>query len=71
MLHTLNKLDDIELSYMTNIDDIDYRIERTHSLRSNIFYLVSCKQLVGMFEESGVDWGWKNMGHDSNFFQNQ
>ena len=46
MLHTLNIFDDIEKSYMTNIDDIDYRAERTQSLRSDIFYLLSFKQLV-------------------------
>ena len=34
MLHTLNILDDIELSFVTNIDDFDSRAERTQSLRS-------------------------------------
>ena len=46
MLHTLNTIDDIEKTYVTNNDDIDHRAERTQSVRSNIFYLVSFKQLV-------------------------
>ena len=31
MLHTLNIFDDLEMSNVTNIDDIDYRAERTQS----------------------------------------
>ena len=46
MLHTLNILDDIEMFYLTNIDDVEYRAERTQSLKCNFFYLVSFKQLV-------------------------
>ena len=46
MIHTLNIFDDIEMSYVTNIDNVDYQIEGTQSLRSNIFFLVSFKQLI-------------------------
>ena len=46
MLQTLNIIDDIELSYVINIDDIDYRAEGTQPLRSKIFYLASVKHLV-------------------------
>ena len=46
MLYTLDIIDDIEISYVINIDDVDYRLERTQSFRSNIFYLLSFKQLV-------------------------
>ena len=46
MLRALNILDDIEMSYLTNMDDVDSRLERTQPLRSNISYLVSFKQLV-------------------------
>ena len=51
MLITLNIIDDIELSYVTNIDDVDYRPERTQSLGSNIFYLLSFKDLVDSKKE--------------------
>ena len=40
MLHTLNILDDIEMSYGTKFDDVDYRAGRIQSLRSNFFCLV-------------------------------
>ena len=46
MLHLLNILDDIELSYVTNNDVFGYRAERTETLRSNIFLLIGFKQLV-------------------------
>ena len=46
LLHTLNILDDIEMSYVTNIDAIVYRAEKTQSLTCNVFCLVSFKQLV-------------------------
>ena len=46
MLHTLNILDDIEMSYLTILDDIDYRAERVQSLKSNVSNLKSFKQLV-------------------------
>ena len=36
------------MSYVTNNDDIDYRVERTQSLRSNIFYLLTFKQLFNI-----------------------
>ena len=55
MLHTLNIFVDIELSVMTNINDVDYRLERTESLRSNIFYLVSFKQLVNSEKQDDFD----------------
>ena len=45
MLHTLKILEDIEMSFVTNSENIDYRAERIQSLRSNFFYLVSFKQL--------------------------
>ena len=40
----LNISDEIKLSDVTN--DLDYRIERTESLRSVIFYLISFEHLV-------------------------
>ena len=46
MIHTLIIIDDIEMSYVVNIDDIDYRAERTQSLRSNIVYLLNFKRVV-------------------------
>ena len=46
MLHILNVIDDTEMSYqVVNIDDIDYRAERTQSLRSIILYLLSFEQV--------------------------
>ena len=45
MLHTLNKLDDIEMSYATKFDDVDNRAERIQSLRCSIFFLITFKQL--------------------------
>ena len=45
-IHSLNLIDDIDMSFVTNNDGIDYRAERTQSLRSNIFYLLSFKQLA-------------------------
>ena len=46
MLHIVNVIDDTEMSYqVVNIDDIDYRAERTQSLRSNILYLLSFQQV--------------------------
>ena len=44
MIHALNIIDEIQLSSVTN--DLDYRLEITDSLRSNIFYLVSFNYLV-------------------------
>ena len=44
--HTLNISDGEEMSYVTNIEEIDYRAERNQSIRSNIFHLVSLKQIV-------------------------
>ena len=38
LIHSLNIIDDIEKSFVTNNDVIDYRAERTQSLISNIFY---------------------------------
>ena len=46
MIYSLNITDDIEISYVFNIDDVDYGLERTQSLRSNNFFLLSFKQLV-------------------------
>ena len=46
MICTLKVIDDIEMAYVTNIDDVDYRVERTQSFRSNVLYLVSFKQLI-------------------------
>ena len=34
------------MTYVINGDEIDYRAERTPSLRSKTFYLLSFKQLV-------------------------
>ena len=51
MLHTLNILVDIEMSYVTSIDDIDYRGERTQSLTINDFSLVSFKHFVNEEDE--------------------
>ena len=46
MIQTLKIIYDIEKFYVTNTDDVDYRLERIQSLRYNIFYLVSFKQFV-------------------------
>ena len=46
MIYTVNIIDDIEISYVIFFDDVDYRLERTQSLTSNIFYLLSFKRLV-------------------------
>ena len=43
-IHALNIIDEIKLSNVTN--DLDYRLGRTDSLRSVIFYLISFKHLV-------------------------
>ena len=37
MLHTLIIIDDIEISYVTRINNVDYRAEKIQSLRSNNF----------------------------------
>ena len=39
MIHALNIIDEIQLSSVTK--DLGYRLERTDSLRSNLFYLIS------------------------------
>ena len=44
MIFALKFIDEIKLSEVTN--DFDYRLERTDSLRSGIFSLISFKQLV-------------------------
>ena len=44
MIYVLNIVDEIRLSAMTN--DLYYRLERTDSLRSVIFYLISFKHFV-------------------------
>ena len=44
MIHALNIFDEIQLSNVSN--GLDYCLERTDSLKSNIFYLISFKQLV-------------------------
>ena len=44
MIRTLNITADIKMTYVTNIDDVDYRVERTQSLGFNIFFLVSFTQ---------------------------
>ena len=44
MIYTLNIMEEIKLSGVTN--DVDYRLERTDSLRFAIFCLISFKQLV-------------------------
>ena len=46
MIFALNIIDDLEIFYILNFDDVDHRLERTQSLRSIIFYLLSFKQLV-------------------------
>ena len=46
MLRTLNIIDDIELSFVINIDDFNYRAEGTQSFRSKVFFLASVKHLV-------------------------
>ena len=43
-IHALNIIDEIKLSNVSN--DLDYRLGRTDSLRSVIFYLISFKHLV-------------------------
>ena len=45
-MHALSIVDDIDLSYMTNINDIDYQPERAQWLRSNFFYFSSFKNLA-------------------------
>ena len=44
ILYTLKILNVIEISFVTNIDDVDYRAERTQYLGSNIFYSPSEKK---------------------------
>ena len=44
MIHALNIIDEIQLSNVTN--DLDCRLERTDSLRSVTFYLISLKHFV-------------------------
>ena len=44
MMNALNNFNEIKVSDMTN--DLDYRLERTDSLRSVIFYLIIFKHLV-------------------------
>ena len=44
MIHALNIIDEVQLSNVT--DDLDYCLERTDSLRSNIFYIISYKHFV-------------------------
>ena len=44
MIYALNFIDEIKLSDVTN--DLDYALERTDSLRSVIFYVISSKHLV-------------------------
>ena len=44
MIYALNFVDEISLSVMTN--ELDYRSERTDSLRSVILYLTSFKHFV-------------------------
>ena len=44
MIYALNIIDEIKPSDVTN--DLDCRLERTDSLRSVIFYLISFKHLV-------------------------
>ena len=44
MIPALNIIDEVELTGVTN--DLDHRLERTESLRSVIFYLISFKDLV-------------------------
>ena len=43
-IYALNNIDEIKLSDVTN--ELDSRFERTDSLRSVIFYLISFKHLV-------------------------
>ena len=40
MIYTQNIIDDMDKSYVINIDDVDCQLERTQSLRSIIFYLL-------------------------------
>ena len=49
MIYTLNNVDEIRLSVM--IKDLDYRLERTDSLRSVILYLISFKHFVDTNKE--------------------
>ena len=44
MIYALNIIEEIKLSVVTN--DLDHRLERTDSLRSVTFYLISFKHLV-------------------------
>ena len=44
MIYALKIIDEIKLSDVTN--DLDYRLERTDSSRSVIFYSISFKHLV-------------------------
>ena len=46
MLYVLNINDELKLSYVSNDNDIHYRLERIQSLRENIIYLVSLKNVV-------------------------
>ena len=54
MIRNLNIVDNIEMPYVTNNDDIDYRGERNHSLRSNIFYLVSFKHVIDTKKQEDI-----------------
>ena len=51
MIHVLKIIDEIQLSNVIN--DLDYRLERIESLRSNIFYLISFKHLVDTNNKQG------------------
>ena len=53
MICTLNIFDDIEMAYVTNIDDVEYQLERTQSPRFNFLYLVSFKQLIDSEQGNG------------------
>ena len=44
ILYAFNIIDELKLSGATN--DLDHRLERTDSLRSGVFYLISFKHLV-------------------------
>ena len=46
MVHALNIVGDIEISYMTNFNVIGCRPERTQWLRCKFFYFVRFKNLV-------------------------
>ena len=53
MIYALNIVDEIRLSAMTN--DLHYRLEKTDSLRSVIFYLITFKHFVDTNKEFGKD----------------